>query len=180
MPFLQESLTESNEELPVATALVGGQRQDAGHVVPIWGLLLLRGWVVRASGETQPLLGFIHPPPPASLNLGFPAPLRSSQQCGLPACPPRSRCKRRTAPHQSTASYGPGRAWPADTGSDSKSEGLGSRLRGQAERLHLAPSRSGQVLPPCLVQVPGSSRQCQSGEKWDPHQNSCVQHCKES
>lgn len=115
--------------------------------------------MVRASGETQPLLGFIHSLPPASLNLGFPAPLRSSRQCGPPACPPRSICKRRMAPHQSTASCGPGRAWPADTGSDSKSEGLGvggSRLRGQAERLHLAPPRSGQVLPPCLVQVPGS------------------------
>ena len=100
--------------------------------------------MVRVSGETQPLLGFIHPPPPTSLNLGFPAPLRSSRRCGPPACPPRSRCKRRTAPRQSIASYGPGRAWPADISSDSKSEGWGWVEAG---------SGAGRMPPPSSIKV---------------------------
>lgn len=48
-------LTELNEKLPIATALVGGQREDAGHVVVLRGLLLLWGGAApseRAGGYT--------------------------------------------------------------------------------------------------------------------------------
>lgn len=34
--------TESYEELPVASALVWRQREDTGHIIPIWRFFLLQ------------------------------------------------------------------------------------------------------------------------------------------
>lgn len=36
------TLTESYEEFSVASALVRGQREDAGDIIPIWRLFLLQ------------------------------------------------------------------------------------------------------------------------------------------
>lgn len=36
------SLTESYQELPVASALVRRQRENTGHVIPVWRLFLLK------------------------------------------------------------------------------------------------------------------------------------------
>lgn len=47
-------LTERDKELPIAAALVRWQGQDAGHVVSIWRLLLLRGGGGGSSGGSAP------------------------------------------------------------------------------------------------------------------------------
>lgn len=48
-------------------------------------------------------------------------PWRSSRPGGSPCCRLPSSRRRGTVPRRSTESCGPGRAWPADTSSDSKS-----------------------------------------------------------
>lgn len=54
-------LTERDKELPIAAALVRWQGQDAGHVVSIWRLLLLRGGG-GGRREAQPLLQLVPSP----------------------------------------------------------------------------------------------------------------------
>jgi len=50
-------LTEGYEELPVAPALVGGQCEDARHVVTIRGLLLLQRTTTQLGTPALPTRG---------------------------------------------------------------------------------------------------------------------------
>lgn len=47
------SLTESYQELPVASALVRRQRENTGHVIPVWRLFLLKNKTTEVVRDDQ-------------------------------------------------------------------------------------------------------------------------------